>query len=225
MTMDVHKSAKRLAFAGFVHPLWKFGARKYFADHHTPYAIHGSGDSVLVCKIHNFYCRIRKNLEQHVIPGSQKITCTKIIHIISKFWSVNYSGVIIETGQRVQASSEAPQVTCRHKAIVGKSYTLLIHNLSTRSRTNMATETNGKTNKTQTSSISSIFNDMKTMLDDFDRACLTILTKSLARNWMSWILSPFTLTRPTLMRTQIPIGLTIMGKQITQPKMTVKRFP
>ena len=79
----------------------------------------------------------------------------------------------------------------------------------------MATETNGKTNKTQTSSISSIFNDMKTMLDDFDRACLTILTKSLARNWMSWILSPFTLTRPTMMRTQIPIGLTIMGKQIT----------
>ena len=46
----------------------------------------------------------------------------------------------------------------------------------------MATETNGKTNKTQISSIYSIFSDMNTMLNDFDRACLTILTKSLARN-------------------------------------------
>ena len=31
----------------------------------------------------------------------------------------------------------------------------------------MATETNGKTNGTQTNSISSIVSDMKTMLDDF----------------------------------------------------------
>ena len=44
------KNAKRLAFAGFLHPRWKFGARKYFTGHHTPYTIHGFGDSFLVCK-------------------------------------------------------------------------------------------------------------------------------------------------------------------------------
>ena len=52
--MDARKSAKRLAFAGFLHPLWEFGARKYITDHHTPYTIHGFGDSLLVGKIHDW---------------------------------------------------------------------------------------------------------------------------------------------------------------------------
>ena len=49
-----------LAFAGFLHPLREFGARKYFTDHCTPNSKHGFGDSVLVCKILDCYCRIRK---------------------------------------------------------------------------------------------------------------------------------------------------------------------
>ena len=33
-------------------------------DHHTPDTVHGFRDSVLVCKIHDCYCTIRKNLEE-----------------------------------------------------------------------------------------------------------------------------------------------------------------
>ena len=55
----------------------------------------------------------------------------------------------------------------RHKATVGKSYTVLHHNLSRKSRANMATETNEKTDGNQISIVSSIFSDMKTMLNDF----------------------------------------------------------
>ena len=60
MTMGAHNSAKRLAFAGFLCPLWEFGAGKYFTDHHTPYTIHDLRDSILVCQIHDCYCKIRK---------------------------------------------------------------------------------------------------------------------------------------------------------------------
>ena len=105
-------------------------------------------------------------------------------------------------------------VKCRHKPTVGKSYTVLYHNLSTRLRANKATETNEKNYGNQISSISSMI---------LDRDCLIILKKSLARNWMNRMLSPFTLTRPTLMRTLLPIGLTIMGTQIPQSKITVAK--
>ena len=67
--MSACKSANHLAFAGFLHPLWEFAARKYFTDHDTPYTIDGFRDSILVCKIHDCYCRIRTNFEQHVIPS------------------------------------------------------------------------------------------------------------------------------------------------------------
>ena len=66
MTKDARKSAKRLAFAGFLYPLWEFGARKYFTGHHTSYTIQGFGDSFLVCTIHDRYCRVRKNFEQAI---------------------------------------------------------------------------------------------------------------------------------------------------------------
>ena len=57
----------------------------------------------------------------------------------------------------------------------------------------MATETNGKTNGTQTNSISSIVSDMKTMFDDF-RQGLPDCIDQIIRNWMSRMLSPFLLT-------------------------------
>ena len=57
----------------------------------------------------------------------------------------------------------------------------------------MATETNGKTNGTQTNSISSIVSDMKTMFDDF-RKGLPDCIDQIIRNWMSRMLSPFLLT-------------------------------
>ena len=60
--------AKHLAFAGFFHLLWEFGAKIFFTGHGTPNTIHSFGDSVLVCKMHNSYCIIRKNFEQHLIP-------------------------------------------------------------------------------------------------------------------------------------------------------------
>ena len=56
---------------------------------------------------------------------------------------------------------------CRRKATVGKSDTVLYHNLSTRSKANTATKANEKTDGTEKSSISSIFSDIKTLLDDF----------------------------------------------------------
>ena len=60
--MGARSSAKRLAFVGFLYPLWEFGAGKYFTDHHTPYTIQDLRDSILVCKIHDYYCKIRKNI-------------------------------------------------------------------------------------------------------------------------------------------------------------------
>ena len=101
---------------------------------------------------------------------------------------------------------------CRHKPLVGKSYTVLYHNLSTGLRANMATETNGKIDGNQISSISSIFSDLKTMMDDFRQGLPGYIEKIIRRNWINRILSPFALTQPTLMTTQVLIELTIMGK-------------
>ena len=101
---------------------------------------------------------------------------------------------------------------CRHKPIVGKSYTVLYHNFSTGLRTNMATETNGKIDGNQISSISSIFSDLKTMMDDFRQGLPGYIEKIIRRNWINRTLSPFALTQPTLMTTQVLIELTIMGK-------------
>ena len=41
--------------------------KKYFTDRDTANKIHGSGDSVLVSKIHYCYCRIRKSFRKHSI--------------------------------------------------------------------------------------------------------------------------------------------------------------
>ena len=44
-----------------------------FTDHHTPDAIKGFRDSVLVCKMHNCYCTICKNFEHfHSLSPSQQ---------------------------------------------------------------------------------------------------------------------------------------------------------
>ena len=89
----------------------------------------------------------------------------------------------------------------------------------------MATETNEKTDGNQTNSISSIFSDMKTMMNDFREGLPDYIEKSLARNWLNRMLSHFTLTRPIFMRTQVPIGLTIMGIEILQFKITGTKVP
>ena len=89
----------------------------------------------------------------------------------------------------------------------------------------MATETKEKNDGNQISSISSIFRDMKTAIDDFRQGLLDYIEKSLARNWMNRMLSSFTLTRPILMKAQVPIGLTIMGIQIHRSKITGTKFP
>ena len=95
---------------------------------------------------------------------------------------------------------------------MGKSYTVLYHNLSTGLRANMATETNGKIDGNQISSISSIFSDLKTMMDDFRQGLPDYIEKIIRRNWINRMLSPFTLTQPTLMTTQVLIELTITEK-------------
>ena len=89
----------------------------------------------------------------------------------------------------------------------------------------MATEMNEETDGNQISSISSTFNEMKIMMDDLDMDCLILLKKSSPRTWMSRMLSPFTLTRPTLMRSQVPIELTIMWIQKPQSKITGIKVP
>ena len=61
---------------------------------------------------------------------------------------------------------------------------------------------------------------MKTMMDDFRHGLPDLIEKIITRDWMKRMLSVFTLTRPTLMRSQVPVGLTIMGIQIPQFKIT-----
>ena len=55
----------------------------------------------------------------------------------------------------------------RYKPTVEKPYRELYHDILTILRANMATETNEETDGNQISSIFSIFNEMKTMMDDF----------------------------------------------------------
>ena len=44
-----------------------------FADHHTPDTIHGYKDSVLICKMHDCSCTIRKHFEHfHSFPSSDE---------------------------------------------------------------------------------------------------------------------------------------------------------
>ena len=61
---------------------------------------------------------------------------------------------------------------------------------------------------------------MKTMMDDFRYGLPDLIEKIITRDWMKRMLSVFTLTRPTLMRSQVPVELTIMGIQIPQFKIT-----
>ena len=71
--------------------------RKYFTDHHTPNTIHSFGNSVLACKMHDCYCRICKNFEQHFIPSHSSdashynlIVPLTIWHqLFLEFWLVN----------------------------------------------------------------------------------------------------------------------------------------
>ena len=47
-----------------------------FTDHHTPDAIHGFRDSVLVCTMHNCYYTISKNFEHfYSLPSSDASDC------------------------------------------------------------------------------------------------------------------------------------------------------
>ena len=46
-------------------------SKKYFTDYDTPNTVHGFGVSPLGCKMHDRYCRIPKNFEQHFIPSHQ----------------------------------------------------------------------------------------------------------------------------------------------------------
>ena len=53
-----------------------------------------------------------------------------------------------------------------------------------------------------------------------DRDCLTILKKIISKKLDEQDAISLHATRPTLMRTQVPIGSTIMGPQIPKPKIT-----
>ena len=74
--MDSRKSAisaftwkaERFAFASFIHLLRECGAKKHFTDHDLANTIYDFGDSVVVCKMHDCYCRIFKNFE-HSFPS------------------------------------------------------------------------------------------------------------------------------------------------------------
>ena len=74
--IDACKSAI-FAFASFLHILQEFGAKKHFTEHEIPNTIQDFGDSVLVYKMHNCYCRIRKvssNIPFFPIQAMQTIT-------------------------------------------------------------------------------------------------------------------------------------------------------
>ena len=68
---------KSKTFAGLPYLLQEFRAKKYFTDHYTPNAIDGFGDSVLVCKMHDYYCRIR-NIPFYPIQVMQAIAINKM---------------------------------------------------------------------------------------------------------------------------------------------------
>ena len=67
--------SRRFPFAGFLHLPREFRAKKYFTDHHTPNAVDGFGDLVLVCKMRN--SRIR-NVPFLLIQAMQAITINKM---------------------------------------------------------------------------------------------------------------------------------------------------
>ena len=69
--------ARPFAFAGLPYLLQEFRAKKYFTDHYTPNAIDGFGDSVLVCKMHDYYCRMH-NIPFYPIQVMQAITINKM---------------------------------------------------------------------------------------------------------------------------------------------------
>ena len=52
-----------------------------FTDHHTLNTINGFRDSVLVCKMHDCYCTIRKNFEKNLLlirPSHQIKRCRRL---------------------------------------------------------------------------------------------------------------------------------------------------
>ena len=64
-----------------------------FTDHHTPDAIKGFSDSVLVCKIHDYYCTIRKLFEHFHSFSSGLLTLMKrnYFKMLSNVFSTTYT--------------------------------------------------------------------------------------------------------------------------------------
>ena len=64
-----------LAFAGFLHLLREFGARKHFTDHHTPNTIHSFGlfqfSSVKWTTVTVRYAKISSNISFFPIQATQ----------------------------------------------------------------------------------------------------------------------------------------------------------
>ena len=67
--------------------------KKYSKDHHTPNTVHSFGDSVQVCKMHDYYCRIHKSFEQHFIPShsSEASYYNGQTTILAKTYETNFS--------------------------------------------------------------------------------------------------------------------------------------
>ena len=87
----------------------------------------------------------------------------------------------------------------------------------------MATEMNGKMDWNQISNISFTFSEMKTMMNDFRHGLPDFIEKIITEKLL--MLSSFMLTQPMLMRSQVPIGLTTVGIQIPQSKITGTNLP
>ena len=54
--------SKMLCFCRFSPSSSRIRSKKCFTDHHKPNTIHGFGDLVVFCKMHDCYCNIRKIL-------------------------------------------------------------------------------------------------------------------------------------------------------------------
>ena len=87
----------------------------------------------------------------------------------------------------------------------------------------MATETNEETDGNQISSIFSIFNEMKTMMDDFRHGLPDFIEKIVIKKPDEQDTISLH-TNPTN-TDEVPIELTLLGLQIPQSKITGTKVP
>ena len=108
---------------------------------------------------------------------------------------------------------------------MGKSYRVLNHNLLRRLQANIATETNEKTDGNKISSITSIFSDMKAVMDDFRQGLPDYIEKIISKKLDAQDAISLHAKPTNIDEDSGSIELKIMGIQIPQSKIKGTKIP